>query len=345
MADKSVADRVKEIIVEQLGVNPDQVTPEAKSVIPGVADNQALDRKLPDQYIATNHIYIQQPNQKTGQPEYARYGPPFRIPGNPLTGSPEMLPPNPLTAIVGQTPLHTNYQVINYPYTATTPLNLFSYPRVYTPYFSPQHPFNLHHPFNHVYGMHPYMFTGDPASAANLFINPFVASQTGTLGMNYPFPSGATAGGFPGGGPTNSASENFGQQVDMANQNAGVTNINVGNIAPQMAAGNGFNPGFGNAPQMPAWNGFNQGFGNAFNPLMGGFGGMNMMPGSFGGVGMSTPPWPYLSGYNAGMDPFELQAISRRLKSKRRTHQVHVARQPPQTSADGPAKSDNDNKI
>ena len=32
MAEKSVADRVKEIIVEQLGVNPDQVTTEAKFI-------------------------------------------------------------------------------------------------------------------------------------------------------------------------------------------------------------------------------------------------------------------------------------------------------------------------
>jgi acyl carrier protein len=32
MADKSIQDRVKEIIVEQLGVNPDQVTPEAKFI-------------------------------------------------------------------------------------------------------------------------------------------------------------------------------------------------------------------------------------------------------------------------------------------------------------------------
>lgn len=32
MADKSVQDRVKEIIVEQLGVNPDQVTSEAKFI-------------------------------------------------------------------------------------------------------------------------------------------------------------------------------------------------------------------------------------------------------------------------------------------------------------------------
>lgn len=32
MAEKSVSDRVKEIIVEQLGVNPDQVTPEAKFI-------------------------------------------------------------------------------------------------------------------------------------------------------------------------------------------------------------------------------------------------------------------------------------------------------------------------
>jgi acyl carrier protein len=32
MAEKTVAERVKEIIVEQLGVNPDQVTPEAKFI-------------------------------------------------------------------------------------------------------------------------------------------------------------------------------------------------------------------------------------------------------------------------------------------------------------------------
>ena len=32
MADKSVANRVKEIIVEQLGVNADQVTPDAKFI-------------------------------------------------------------------------------------------------------------------------------------------------------------------------------------------------------------------------------------------------------------------------------------------------------------------------
>jgi acyl carrier protein len=32
MSDKSASDRVKEIIVEQLGVNPDQVTPEAKFI-------------------------------------------------------------------------------------------------------------------------------------------------------------------------------------------------------------------------------------------------------------------------------------------------------------------------
>jgi acyl carrier protein len=32
MSDKSIEDRVKDIIVEQLGVNADQVTPEAKFV-------------------------------------------------------------------------------------------------------------------------------------------------------------------------------------------------------------------------------------------------------------------------------------------------------------------------
>jgi acyl carrier protein len=32
MAEKSVSDRVKEIIVEQLGVNADQVVPEAKFI-------------------------------------------------------------------------------------------------------------------------------------------------------------------------------------------------------------------------------------------------------------------------------------------------------------------------
>ena len=32
MAEKTVQERVKEIIVEQLGVNPDQVTPEAEFI-------------------------------------------------------------------------------------------------------------------------------------------------------------------------------------------------------------------------------------------------------------------------------------------------------------------------
>jgi acyl carrier protein len=32
MSDKSIADRVKDIIVEQLGVNADEVTPEAKFI-------------------------------------------------------------------------------------------------------------------------------------------------------------------------------------------------------------------------------------------------------------------------------------------------------------------------
>jgi len=39
MAEKSVQDRVKEIIVEQLGVNPDQVTPEAKFIADLGADS------------------------------------------------------------------------------------------------------------------------------------------------------------------------------------------------------------------------------------------------------------------------------------------------------------------
>lgn len=32
MADSNIADKVREIIVEQLGVNPEQVTPEAKFI-------------------------------------------------------------------------------------------------------------------------------------------------------------------------------------------------------------------------------------------------------------------------------------------------------------------------
>ncbi len=32
MAEKTIEQRVKDIIVEQLGVNPDQVTPEAKFI-------------------------------------------------------------------------------------------------------------------------------------------------------------------------------------------------------------------------------------------------------------------------------------------------------------------------
>jgi acyl carrier protein len=41
MAEKSIEQRVKEIIVEQLGVNPDQVTPEAKEFGNEIPDEQA----------------------------------------------------------------------------------------------------------------------------------------------------------------------------------------------------------------------------------------------------------------------------------------------------------------
>ena len=60
MAEKSVADRVKEIIVEQLGVNPEQVTPEASFIEDLGADSldtvelvmafeEAFGAEIPDQ--------------------------------------------------------------------------------------------------------------------------------------------------------------------------------------------------------------------------------------------------------------------------------------------------------
>ncbi len=60
MADKSVEQKVKDIIVEQLGVNPDQVTPDAKfiedlgadsldSVVLVMALEEEFGQEIPDE--------------------------------------------------------------------------------------------------------------------------------------------------------------------------------------------------------------------------------------------------------------------------------------------------------
>ena len=65
MSDKSIEDRVKDIIVDQLGVNADQVTPEAKFVEDLGADSldtvelvmafeEEFDIEIPDD--AAEHI-------------------------------------------------------------------------------------------------------------------------------------------------------------------------------------------------------------------------------------------------------------------------------------------------
>ena len=65
MADKSTDQRVKEIIVEQLGVNADQVTPEAKFIEELEADSldivelvmaleEEFDIQIPDEAVESN---------------------------------------------------------------------------------------------------------------------------------------------------------------------------------------------------------------------------------------------------------------------------------------------------
>ena len=60
MAEKSIEDKVKDIIVEQLGVNPEQVTPQAKFIEDLGADSldtvelvmafeEAFDIEIPDE--------------------------------------------------------------------------------------------------------------------------------------------------------------------------------------------------------------------------------------------------------------------------------------------------------
>ena len=60
MSDKSIADRIKDIIVEQLGVNEDQIKPEAKFIEDLGADSldtvelvmaleEAFGTEIPDQ--------------------------------------------------------------------------------------------------------------------------------------------------------------------------------------------------------------------------------------------------------------------------------------------------------
>jgi hypothetical protein len=201
----------------------------------------AAPRKLPDT-ISPNQIFIQE-TDADGNSAYVAHGPSYKIPGNPLTGQPDMLPPNSLTAVIGQTPFHTNYQVIHQKRVTETPLNLLSYPRIYTPQFSPQHPLNLHHPFNNLYGMHPYMFTGDPSSAANMFMNPFAHAMTGMFANNN-FPTAAAMNGMAA---KISTDENSNQQPQALNPNPAT---GLGAAIPMVnpfALNNklGFGPNFG----------------------------------------------------------------------------------------------------
>lgn len=254
----------------------------------------AEPRKLPDK-VSTNQIFIQQPDQN-GDNVYVAHGPANKIPGNPKTGEPDMLPPNSLTAIIGQTPLHTNYQVIHYPRFKTTPLNLESYPRIYTPQFSPQHPLNMHHPFNNLYGMHPYMFTGDPTSAANLFMNPFAHAMTGMFANNN-FP---TASALNGAATKVSTDESNNQQPQAFNQS-----VNQGSPV-----------GFGSA--MPMGNPMNLNFNAGFNPA---YAGMGLFG---GGMGASNPsmsslgPWAYLSPKNIGDETVARKLKKRRIAAKKK---------------------------
>jgi len=245
-------------------------------------------RKLVDK-VSSNQIFIQQLDQN-GENTFVARGPEYKIPGNPKTGEPDMLPPNSLTAIIGQTPLHTNYQVIHYPRFKTTPLNLESFPRIYTPLTSPQHPLNMHHPFNNLYGMHPYMYTGDPTSSANLFMNPFAHAMTGMFANNV-FPTAAVLNG----GASNVSSEAFNQQ--------------------SQALSSPPTPSLGLSQAFPIGNSMNLGVSPGFNPM---YAGMGPFGGGFGAYnsGMSSlGPWAMLSPKNIG-DERELRALLKKIKKR-----------------------------
>lgn len=119
-----------------------------------------------------NQLYLQSADPVTGSNILMGKGNKYVIDRDPAAGLPDWYPVSPPNFATGVTPMHLTYQYLTRPQTITTPFNQFAFPRVHVPIYGLEHPMNMHHPFNNIFGMHPHMFTGAASTTPSFFMNP-----------------------------------------------------------------------------------------------------------------------------------------------------------------------------
>ncbi len=154
----------------------------------GVSQVQSLNQ---------GQIYLQSSDPTTGANVLQERGTKYAIDRDPSKGLSELYPTPPPNFVTGVTPMHLTYQYLTTPQRITTPLNMYSYPRVHNPIYGLEHPMNMHHPYNNIFGMHPYMFTGSTGVQPHLFMNP--AGYSGGYATNLGMASAARLSGVAGG--------------------------------------------------------------------------------------------------------------------------------------------------
>lgn len=146
----------------------------------GVSQVQSLNQ---------GQIYLQSNDPATGANVLQERGTKYSVGRDAGSGLADFYPTPPPNFVTGVTPMHLTYQYLTRPQHITTPLNMFNYPRVHNPIYGLEHPMNMHHPYNNVFGMHPYMYTGAPAAQPHLFMNP--AGHSGRYATNMGMTPGA----------------------------------------------------------------------------------------------------------------------------------------------------------
>jgi hypothetical protein len=182
-------------------------------------------------------VFLQSTDPMTGANVLLQKGSKYSIERDPANGLADLYPTPPPNFVTGVTPMHLSYQYLTRPQTIMTPLNMFNYPRVHVPVYGLEHPMNMHHPYNNIFGMHPQMYTGAASAQPHLFMNPAAYGKKliGTPGSPFLTSNGLTQS--PAVSPMiggTAGPVGFSQQPGF--------NPNLSGIGPFGAGGAAFNP-------------------------------------------------------------------------------------------------------
>jgi hypothetical protein len=120
-----------------------------------VKDNAEQDQAPENQFWASSTTNIHQPVYTPGFGPYHAYSPLFMTPPPPQVAYSNLIPPSPVY-LPSEKKIKRNVKVMSYPQHLSNPMNYFSMPKTYNPYFGTQHPVNMNHPFNLLHGPAPF---------------------------------------------------------------------------------------------------------------------------------------------------------------------------------------------